>query len=267
MVDLPPPTPLHEHRPAVWIGESWLPFVGMVLQTRMFVLRLRDGVLLYSPSPAPLDEQTRADLLRIGTPRWMVAPNEIHNVGLRSFQQAFPDIHTTGCPGHPRRVKEVRFDVLLDTDSPQDAVPWTASGEVRFHVIGGNVFLHEIAVLHVPTRTLLLADAIENIDERHTAKPLSAPMRMLMRWMGFREGEPCSSPEHFTGVVDPDALQASLEVLEGWAPETILLCHGALLEGEAGRQGLHAAFTRTIAAARARWRLTRCMWATMARFG
>lgn len=265
MPDLPPPTPLFEHRPGVWVGESWLPFFGMVLQTRMFVLQLDGGLLLYSPSPAPLDDQTHADLLRLGTPRWMVAPNEIHNVGLKPFQAAFPDIHTTGCPGHPRRVKDVRFDVLLDTDSPQDAVPWTASGEVRFHVIGGNAFLHEIAMLHVPTRTLLVADAIENLDERHVAKPPSAWMRLLMQWMGLREGEPCNSPEHYMYVVDPDALEASMRVLEGWEPESVLLCHGEFLEGAAGRKGLHEAFTRTIVAARRRWRLTRCLWATMSK--
>jgi len=242
MPDLPAPEPLREHRPGVWIGASWLPFLGMVLHTRMFVLRLGDDLLLYSPSPAPLDDGTRQGLEALGAPRWMVAPNEIHNVGLKPFQQAFPDIHTTGCPGHPKRVKDVRF-----------------------HVIGGNVFLHEIAVLHVPTRTLLLADAIENLDERHLAKPPSAAMRWMMRKMGFREGEPCSSPEHYLYATAPDALEASLAVLEGWEPESILLCHGQILEGPAAREGLHESFTRTIAAVRARSRLGRCFWATASR--
>lgn len=97
MVELPPPSPPREHRAGVWIGESWLRFAGLVLQGRMFVLRLGDDLLLYSPTPAPLDDTTRSALEALGTPRWMVAPNEIHNVGLRPFQEAFPGIHTTGC--------------------------------------------------------------------------------------------------------------------------------------------------------------------------
>ncbi len=151
MPSIPPPAHLFEHRPGVWLKESWLRFSGLTLQTRMVLLQVDDALALYSPSPAQLDPATIEEIRAHGEPRWLIAPNEIHNVGLRAFQAAFPAAHTTGCVGHPRRVKDVRFDVLLDTSSAPDAVPWTQSGELRFHVIGGNRLLHEIAVLYVPS--------------------------------------------------------------------------------------------------------------------
>ena len=49
-------------------------------------------------------------------------------------------------------------------------VPWTETEELRFHVIGGNWLLHEVAVLHVPSRTLVVTDAVECIHpEEHLA--------------------------------------------------------------------------------------------------
>ena len=149
MTTIPPPAPLRQHRPGVWIKESWLRFSGLTLQTRMVLLKAQDGLVLYSPSPATLDAATIEEIRALGEPSWLIAPNEIHNVGLRAFQGAFPQAHTTGCAGHPRRVRGIHFDALLDARSAPDAVPWTRSGELRFHIIGGNRLLHEIALFHV----------------------------------------------------------------------------------------------------------------------
>ncbi|MCA9541844.1 MAG: hypothetical protein KC620_23265, partial [Myxococcales bacterium] len=144
MTEVPPPEPLTAHAPGVWIKPSWVRFFGLTLQTRMVVLQAGDGLLLYSPTPKEPDAQTLAELATIGTPRWLLAPNEIHNIGLRGFQSAFPKAHTTGCRGHPVRVPDVRFDLLLDTTTSAETPPWTAGDALRFHVIGGNALLHEV---------------------------------------------------------------------------------------------------------------------------
>lgn len=266
MPDLPAPSPLRPWRPDVWIKESWVRFAGMTLQTRMVVLRLGDGLLLYSPSPATLDPATRQELAALGEVRWLVAPNEIHNLGLRSFQEAYPQGHTTGCLGHPRRVRGVRFDVLLDEHSPPDAVPWTGSGELRMHVIGGNSALHEIAVLHAPSGTLVLTDAVEIISDVYLAgRHPGAAMRWFLGVSGLRLGEPCMSPEHALCCIDPEALDASRQVLESWEFSSLVIAHGELREGEAARAALHDAFTANIAHARARGPLTRSFWSLLSR--
>ena len=267
MPALPAPRPLVEHRPGVWLKESWLRFGGFTLQTRMTVIRLDDGLLVHSPSPAPLDDETRRELEALGAPRWLLAPNEVHNVGLETFQAAYPEAHTTGCVGHPRRVPKVRFDVLLDASSSAESVPWTQTGEIAMHVIGGNGLLHEVALLHRPTRTLVLTDAVEYIDPAaHLAEPL--PSRIVLGTMerfGFRLGGPCMSPEHHLVCRDPAALRASFETIDGWPFDAMIIAHGRLLEGAAARDALRDAFTATIDAATKRSKPARALFDLLAR--
>lgn len=239
----------------------------MTLRTRMVVVRVgEDGLLLYSPSPAVVDATVRRELEALGEVRWLVAPNEIHNLGLAAFQEAFPQAHTTGCLGHPRRVRGARFDVLLGGGSAPEAVPWAASGELAFHVIGGNRFLHEIALLHRPSQTLMVADAVELIDASAVNEMPSAWMRWMLRRMGLREGEPCMSPEHNLYCADPDALEASLRVLEGWPFDSLVMAHGRVLEGDEARRALVRAFESTIAAVRSRGSVARALWGAASRF-
>lgn len=268
MTALPPTRPLYQHRPEVWVKESWVRFFGLTLQTRMVVVRVANhGLLSYSPSPAEPDDETWRALDDLGEVRWLVAPNEIHNVGLPAFQKEFPEAHTTGCAGHPRRVRGVRFDVLLGGGEPAGAVPWTQSGELDFHVIGGNRFLHEIALFHRPSKTLVVADAVELAEPSVLGgNPPGQMMRWMLGKMGLREGEPCMSPEHNLYCADPDALQASLRVLERWPFDSLVMAHGRIIEGDEARDGLRHAFEQTIAAARKRGPAARAFWAGASRF-
>ncbi|MFC1641936.1 DUF4336 domain-containing protein [Myxococcota bacterium] len=267
MASIPSPSRLKEHRRAVWLKESWLRFSGAILQTRMTVISVEGGLLLHSPSPAALTPEIRQELEALGTPRYLVAPNEIHNVGLVAFQRAYPTAHTTGCAGHPKRVKAARFDTVLDVSGPPDAAPWTRSGELEFHVIGGNRFLHEIALFHRPSKTLVLTDALEFIDAaRHLAPPL--PPRWacnLMTRLGFRFSAPCMSPEHHLLCRDPVAVRASLEAIERWSFDSVVIAHGRLLEGQQGRDAVREAFTLTIRAAETRRAPARLLWGVLSK--
>ena len=202
-----------------------------------------------------------------GEVRWLIAPNEIHNVGLRAFQAAFPEAYTTGCAGHPRRVKEIRFDVLLDAHSAPDAVPWTKSGELEFHVIGGNRLLHEIAVLHTPSKTLVLTDAVEciDVDQHLHGDPPGAAMTWLMKRTGLSFSTACMSPEHYLLCVDPDALEASLKALESWDFGSLVISHGRIFEGDEARKAMRQAFETTLAVVRKRGGVSRAFWGVVGR--
>jgi hypothetical protein len=83
---------------------------------------------------------------------------------------------------------------------------------------------------------------------------------MLMRQMGLRFDVPCMSPEHFMFCLDPDALEASGKTLEAWEFESLVICHGRILEGEMARAAVRDAFAATVKAARARGRMSRALW-------
>lgn len=260
--DVPSAQPLTEHRPGVWFKPSWLRFFGVTLQTRMVVLNTPEGLLLYSPAPADPGVETLDELARLGTPRWLVAPNEIHNLGLRGFQAVFPSAHTTGCVGHPARVPNVKFDLLLDAEAPPP--PW-AGDTLRAHVIGGNALLHEIVLLHVPSRTLICADAIEHfVPGDPTWRNPSWPVRWMLTRCGITLGAPCMSPEHNLLCTDPDALRRSLDVLLQWDFDSVVMSHGRILEGPSARSQLERAFIATIEHARRRSRAATKGWALAA---
>jgi hypothetical protein len=263
MPNLPAAEPLYPHRPGVWIKPSWLRFAGVNLQTRMVVLELEGGLLLYSPSPPP-DETLLEELHLVGTPRWLLAPNELHTLGVAGFQAAFPGIHSTGCPGHARRVPKLRFDLIVGATEP----PWARPGAVRYHVIGGNAILHEVALLHEPSGTLLVADAVEYFvpGDRSFQDP-PAPLRWMLQAFGIAPGEPCMSPEHNMLCVDPDALEASLEELSSWSFDSLVMSHGRIVEGAAARETLRSAFVANLARARRRWPISRRLYGWMGRFG
>jgi hypothetical protein len=268
MPTMPPPGPLTLHRPRVWLKESWLRFSAITLQTRMTVIALEAGLLLHSPSPATLSVEARRELEALGMPRYLVAPNEIHNVGLPAFQRAYPDAHTTGCVGHPKRVRDVRFDALLDGSATDRDVPWTRSGELALHVIRGNELLHEMALYHRPTRTLILTDAIELIEPEAHISTKTLPARLMLRMMssmGFTLGRACMSPEHHVFCRDPGALRASLEAIEAWDFDSVIMAHGRLLEGDLARQAVRRGFESTIEAATRRSAPARAMWSLVAR--
>lgn len=233
----------------------------------MTLIRTESGLLIHSPSPASLTAEIREEVEALGEPRFLLAPNEIHNVGLRAFQEAYPGAHTTGCAGHPQRVKGVRFDLLLDGSTAKPSVPWAQSGELDYIVIGGNRLLHEVVLYHRASKTLIMTDALEFIDlGQHLAEPLpSRFLRGVMRTMGLRLGAPCMSPEHHCLCRDPQALRVALEAIEAWDYQSLIIAHGRLLEGAAAHSAVTDAFLRTIAAAENRGWLGRTVWGLLSK--
>lgn len=265
MSPLPPPEPIRLFRPGIWIKPSWLRFYGLTLQTRMVVVDLDGDLLLYSPSPAAPPQELRDELEPLGTPRWLVAPNELHNVGLASFQEAWPGIHTTGCAGHPHRVPEIRFDLITDPEGKGEDPPWAADPRLRYHVIRGNAFLNEIVLLHEPTRTLVVTDAIEHFvrgDPTFVMPPL--PLRWGFRACGITLDSPCMSPEHNLFCTDPDALASSLDLLADWPFDAVVMSHGRILEGPGTRDAFCATIRTRITRARRQGPLRRALFTRFA---
>jgi len=231
----------------------------------MVVLELQDGLLLYSPTPAQPDRALMTELRSHGEPRWLVASNEIHNIGVLGFQALLPQAHTTGCVGHPKRVPKARFDLILDASTNAEEVPWARTGQVRYHVIGGNSFLHEIVLLHVPSRTLVVTDAIEHFVQEEGLYEPPRPVRWMFRKMGIEPNRPCMSPEHNFCCQDPDALQRSMDLLASWDFDSLVMCHGRILVGEQARTGLLEAFSSNIDRVRKRSKLARKTWHFLSR--
>jgi hypothetical protein len=212
---------LREFAPGIHLVESTVRFYGVRIQTRMTVVRLSDS-RLFIHSPVPLDAAIRCDLDRLGEVAFIVSPNKIHHLSMGEYIDAYPRARAFASPGLPERRPDLRFDGVLG-DEPDPG--WAADLDQR--EIRGNVFFSEIVFLHRASRTLVVADLVENLD-RETASVVG---RTLARLFGVGS-EPVASPEHRLYTSDAPAAAESFQLLRSWDFERIVLSHGALIESD-----------------------------------
>jgi hypothetical protein len=247
-------TRLREFAPGLHLAESTIRFYGVRLQTRMSVVRLAD-TRLFVHSPVALDAALRGELDRLGEVGFIASPNKIHHLAMGDYVAAYPEARALASPGLPERRPDLEFDGVLGDHPEPDWAGDLDQAEVR-----GNVFFSEIVFLHRASRTLLVADLVENLD-RETASPFG---RALARLFGVGS-KPVASPEHRLYTDDAAAAAASLQRIRSWEFERIVLSHGGLIES-GGPEVLEAVCADLLRRVRNRSSASRRILAAMARF-
>jgi hypothetical protein len=164
-----------------------------------------------------------AELNRLGPVRHLVAPNVAHWTFLKAWQQAFPEATTWAAPGLRERSQVYRSGVRLDHDLGEAVPPEWGEGFELVCVPGGLGF-REIAVFHIPTRTLVLTDLVINLE----VEKLPLMLRPLIRLAGMTapDGMP---PPYLRVVVRLRRREAVMAVsrLLGLQPERVIFAHGS----------------------------------------
>ena len=73
--------------PIIRFGPRWL---KMPFPTRMTIIRLSGNWLLIH-SPTPLTATLAENIMRIGTPRWIIGPNRLHYWWVTEWHAAYPE--------------------------------------------------------------------------------------------------------------------------------------------------------------------------------
>lgn len=127
-------------------------FLGLELGARMSILQLEGGVLVHSP--VGVDP---ALLRHLGTLRWALAPNLFHHLYLGSWMEA--GAAGLAPPGLAKKRPELELAQLVDK-------PCEPFGpEVRLIPLKCFAMTQEIALLHRPSRSLILTDLLFNLSE------------------------------------------------------------------------------------------------------
>lgn len=193
---------------------------GPGLPLRMTALRLADGGLLIH-SPVPLSDEAAAALSAEGPVRFIVAPNLFHHLHLKAAAARFPDAEVLAAPGLAEKLGDLPPHRILDGAL---ADPW--GGEIRWQPILGMPRLNEVALLHQPSRTLILTDLIFNVHEA-----ASWVSRTMLRMTGAWQKTTFTRVGRLL-VKDRDAAQRSAGALLDWDFDRIIMSHGEVIEGD-----------------------------------
>ena len=221
--------PLEELAPDVWVASRPLRiFVGDV-GARMTVLRVAGGELMLH-SPVPLDEALQRALEERGRVRWLIGPSKVHHLFLGDYVQAFPEAKLCGAPGLAEKRPDLSFDYVLGGAPPPG---WPA--QVAFQLVAGAPLMNEVALLHVPSRTLILTDLAFNVV------PGPSNRARFFHWLVGATGR--FGPHRLVklGFRDKRALRESIDRILAWDFDRIVVSHGEVLR-EGGRRRLAEAF-------------------------
>lgn len=207
----------------LYYGESNVRFYGVGIQTRMSVVSLPDGGVIVI-SPLILTEELKRALDVLGPVRHIASPNKIHNQGLTSFAEAYPEAQLWASPGLAERRPDIRFTGTLD-DTPHP--DWAQVLDQL--VTQGNLFFSEVVFYHGGSKTLIVADLVENITDETVRSCLGRHVAKAIHIFG----RPLPSPEFRMYTFDADAAGARLDEIGAWDFHRILMAHGAVITEDA----------------------------------
>lgn len=221
---------LVEHDADLWSTEYQLDWqAGLIpIPVRMTVLRLADRQLVLH-SPGPISSGLQEEIDALGPVGFIVVP-QAHGRFAAEASQRFPGARLLAAPRAPSCQKSLRFHALL-----ADRPPATWEGQVESHLVLG-FRLHEVVLLHRPSRTLILTDLCFNVQ-----RSASAIARTFFRANGAWQRFGPSRMIRLLGVSDRAAFGRSLERVLQWDFGRIVPGHGDVIEN-VGPPGLRTAW-------------------------
>lgn len=190
---------------------------------RMTAVRLSSGDVVVH-SPTPWTPELGAELDRLGPVRFVLAPNTMHNLFLRPWGERYPGARFLAVPGFAKRYPDLRCDGLLVTGCEE-----LPEAELRVRTLDGMPGIHETAVLHVPSRSLIVADLVFNIG-----RDVSFLTSLLLRATATYGGVGVSRLFRYV-IKDRAAFRESLEEILSWDFERVVVGHGRIIDSDARR--------------------------------
>jgi len=227
---------LYPHGPINFIDDGIFVVEGRwkrsAFERKMTVFRLGSGEVAVHSAIA-MDEAGMAALETIGQPSWILVPNSLHSSDASWYGERYPSARILVPAAKRKKLFEKvrRIDGSLDDDWPE-----ALRGELAIVPLHGTR-IGEVAVVHLPSRTLVLTDAVFNYRD----KDLPLVARMIMR--ANRAYGRFGPSRIFTSFVidDRDAFLGSIDALLEHDFDRVIMSHGRIL-ASGGKQAIRDAF-------------------------
>jgi hypothetical protein len=187
----------------------------------MAVIRLTDGSL-FIWSPIALTPGLKTEVEALGQVSHIVAPNTLHDLYLKVWQQAFPQARLHASPGLSDKRKDLDFDTDLGDEAKH---AW--AGQIDQVVMRGNLITTEVVFFHQASATVLFTDLIQNFPPGWFTG-WRAVVARLDRMLGSQP----QVPQKFrVAFVNKSAARAALRRIMAWPAGNVLMAHGTPVIG------------------------------------
>lgn len=201
--------------PGLWIKSYTLSVLGTQHGRNVTLIKLTSGQVVVH-SMAPFSVADVAEIKAAGPTGWLLEAILFHDTYARKGKDAFPEVPFLGPPGFE---KVVGFPVQTLSPAPE---AW--AGELEVFSLAGAPGLEEQVILHVPSRTLIVADLIFNFNPDETGWD-----RFFHRHIaGFRR-YPGMSRIFKLFIKDREAFRRSLEPVLAADFDRVIVGHGAVI--------------------------------------
>jgi hypothetical protein len=227
---------LYPHGPINFIDDGIFVVEGRwkrsAFERKMTIFRLGSGEIAVHSAIA-MDEAGMTALEAIGQPSWILVPNSLHSSDASWYGERYPSAHVLVPAAKRTKLFEKvrRIDGSLDDDWPE-----ALRGELAIVPLHGTR-IGEVAIVHLPSRTLVLTDAVFN----YRGKDLPLVARMIMR--ANRAYGRFGPSRIFTSFVidDRDAFLGSIDALLEHDFDRVIMSHGRIL-ATGGKSAIRDAF-------------------------
>ncbi len=195
---------------------------GFYLPLRSTLVRLEGGALALV-SPIRLSDEEAAEVDALGTVEHLVAPNLWHHLFLRAASARWPAAKVWGPRALAKKRPDLRFDGVLEEAR-------RIGGALRVLPIEGLAKVGECALLHEPSRSLLLTDTVFNVTE-----PRPGLTSLILRLVGAHRKLAMSRAERFM-CNDRAKLAASSRAILDAGFDRLVPAHGDVIDSGAQPQ-------------------------------
>ncbi len=194
--------------------------LGMSLSSTMTVLRLRHRRLLVH-SPVPLTEELVAEVRELGIVSDVYVPNTFHYRNAHIWAERFrARVHA------PSQIIEkspgLQVDRLLGDEMRSELRRACYEVPIR------GFRLHETALFHKSSQTLIVADAVHNVG-----RPRQAWAQLYSRCMGFYDRVAVSRAIRWSAFSDRRTARHSVDKLLALNFRRLVVGHGAIIDNDA----------------------------------
>ena len=205
----------------IWLAEGGIvSFYGFPYPTRSVIVRL-GGPDLWIWSPVALSPALRDSIDAIGSVAHLVSPNKIHHLCLGDWKAAYPAAQLWG----PLSTIEKRTDLAFAAPLRDDPPPAWAS-HLQQAWFRGSFVMDEIVFCHRASRTVIIADLIENFSEGFLRQYWSWWQRPLARLDGITTHSARAPLEWRLSFFDRAPARAARDKMLAWNAERVVMAHG-----------------------------------------